>query len=47
VTDYVLKNASREAEAAILRNVDEAADVMPMLAEIGLNAAMKQLHTSD
>ena len=47
VTDYVLKNASREAEAAILGNVDNAADVMPMLAENGLNAAMKELHTSE
>ena len=47
VTDYVLKNASREVEAAILKNVDEAADVMPMLADEGLNAAMKILHTTE
>ena len=47
VTDYVLKNASRDDESAILRNVDEAADVMPMLADESLNAAMKKLHTSD
>ena len=47
VTDYVLQIASREVESAILRNIDEAADVMPMLAEDGLNAAMKQLHTGD
>lgn len=46
VTDYVLKNASREVETAILRNVGEAADVMPLLAEDGINAAMKELHTS-
>jgi PTH1 family peptidyl-tRNA hydrolase len=45
VTGYVLKKASREVEAAMLRNVDEAADVMPMLADDGLNAAMKKLHT--
>ena len=45
VTGYVLKKASSDVEAAMLRNVDEAADVMPMLAEDGLNAAMKKLHT--
>jgi len=47
VTDYVLKNASREVEAAILKNVDEAADVMPLLTDVGLNAAMKELHTTE
>lgn len=47
VTDYVLKKASGEVEAAIRRNVDEAADVMPLLAEQGIEAAMKALHTSD
>ena len=45
VTGYVLKKASNDVEAEMLRNVDEAADVMPMLAEDGLNAAMKKLHT--
>jgi PTH1 family peptidyl-tRNA hydrolase len=47
VTDYVLKKATRDMESAIRRNVDEAADVMPLLAEEGLNAAMKKLHTGD
>jgi len=47
VTSYVLKKASAEVEAAIMKNVDEAADVMPLLAGEGLNAAMKQLHTKD
>jgi PTH1 family peptidyl-tRNA hydrolase len=47
VTDYVLKKASREAESAIRKNIDDAADVMPLLAEEGLNAAMKELHTSE
>lgn len=47
VTDYVLKKASRDAEAAIRRNVNDAADVMPALVGDGLNAAMKRLHTSD
>jgi PTH1 family peptidyl-tRNA hydrolase len=47
VTSYVLKKASSDVEAAILRNVDEAADVVPLLAESGLNAAMKKLHTKE
>jgi PTH1 family peptidyl-tRNA hydrolase len=47
VTDYVLKKASSDAEAAIRRNVDDAADVMPLLAGDGMNAAMKKLHTSE
>jgi PTH1 family peptidyl-tRNA hydrolase len=46
VTDYVLKKATRDMESAIRKNVDEAADVMPLLAEEGLSAAMKKLHTS-
>jgi PTH1 family peptidyl-tRNA hydrolase len=45
VTGYVLKKASSEVESAMLRNVDAAADVMALLAEDGLNAAMKKLHT--
>lgn len=47
VTEYVLKNASRDMESAIRANVHEAADVMPLLADQGLNAAMKELHTGD
>jgi PTH1 family peptidyl-tRNA hydrolase len=47
VTSYVLKKASADIEAAIMKNVDEAADVMPLLVREGLNAAMKQLHTKD
>jgi len=47
VTNYVLKKASSDVEAAMLRNVDDAADVMPLLVESGLNAAMKKLHTKD
>ena len=47
VTNYVLKRASSDVEAEIRRNVDEAADVMPLLAEQGIEAAMKALHTSD
>ena len=47
VTAYVLKKASPETEADISRNLDEAADVVPLLVEDGLNAAMKKLHTKD
>lgn len=47
VTGYVLKKASGDVEAEILRNVDEAADVIPLLAEAGLSAAMKKLHTKE
>ena len=45
VTSYVLKKASAEVESAIVRNVDDAADVVPVLIEQGLEAAMKELHT--
>ena len=45
VTGYVLKKASGDDEAAILKNVDEAADVLDLLVENGLSAAMKELHT--
>lgn len=47
VTSYVLKKASSDVESAILRNVDDAADVMSLLVEDGLNAAMKKLHTNN
>ena len=47
VTSYVLKKASSDVEAGMLRNIDEAADVMPMLVEDGLEAAMKDLHTGN
>ena len=45
VTSYVLKKASADVESAIVRNVDDAADVIPMLVEQGLEAATKALHT--
>jgi PTH1 family peptidyl-tRNA hydrolase len=45
VTSYVLKKASSEVESAMLRNIDEAADVIPTLVDDGLEAAMKTLHT--
>ncbi len=45
VTGYVLKRASSDVEASLNSNIDEAADVIPLLIENGLNAAMKKLHT--
>lgn len=47
VTGYVLKKASKDFEAEIMKNVDEAADVLPLLVESGLNSAMKKLHTKE
>lgn len=46
VTDYVLKRASAEVEQAMSRNIDDAVDVIPLLAEDGIEAAMTRLHTS-
>lgn len=45
VTGYVLKRASGEVEAALRKNIAESVDVMPILVESGLDAAMKKLHT--
>lgn len=45
VTHYVLKRGSSDTEAAVEKNIDEAASVMPLLIDDGLNAAMKKLHT--
>ncbi len=45
VTDYVLKRASAEVEQAMLRNIGDAADVVPTLVEDGIEAAMTRLHT--
>jgi PTH1 family peptidyl-tRNA hydrolase len=47
VTGYVLKRATTSIAAAVEQNVDEALDVMPLLIEDGLNAAMKKLHTKE
>ncbi|MDH3337435.1 MAG: aminoacyl-tRNA hydrolase [Gammaproteobacteria bacterium] len=47
VTGYVLKPGSDDVESAIEKNLDEALDVMPLLIEDGLNAAMKALHTKE
>jgi PTH1 family peptidyl-tRNA hydrolase len=47
VTGYVLKRASKDVEAAVEKNIDEALDVMPLLVDDGLNAATKKLHTKE
>jgi len=47
VTNYVLKRASSDVEAAIERNIDDAMVVMPELVDGDINAAMKKLHTKD
>ena len=47
VTNYVLKRASSDVEAAIERNIDDAMLVMPELVDGDINAAMKKLHTKD
>ena len=47
VTDYVLKRGSSEVESALQKVIGEAADILPILVESGLNAAMKELHTKD
>ena len=46
VTDYVLKRASAEVEQAMSKKIDDAADVMLMLAEDGIETAMTRLHTN-
>jgi PTH1 family peptidyl-tRNA hydrolase len=45
VTNYVLKRASSDVEAAIEGNIDDAMVVMPELVDGDINAAMKKLHT--
>lgn len=45
VTAYVLAAAPPETEAALMENIDEAVAVLEVLAETGLEAAMKKLHT--
>ena len=47
VTGYVLKRGSSDVEAAVEKNIDAALDVIPLLMDDGLNAAMKELHTKN
>ena len=45
VTDYVLKRASFDIEQVMRRNIEDAADVMPILTTDGIEIAMTGLHT--
>lgn len=45
VTGHVLRKASSDIDPLLQRSVDEAADIIPVLIDKGLNAAMKELHT--
>ena len=45
VRGYVLKRGSGDVEAAVEKNIDQAIDVLPLLIDGDLNAAMKRLHT--
>ena len=47
VTNYVLKRGSSDVEAAIMRNIDDAIDVMPEVVDGNVSGAMKKLHTKD
>ena len=47
VTGYVLKRGPNDVENAVEKNVAEAIDIIPLLIDEGLNAAMKQLHTKE
>ncbi len=45
VTDYVLRRAPADEERLIRQTVDEAADLVPLLLEQGMQPAMNRLHT--
>ncbi len=45
VTPWVLGRPGRDDEAAILRAIDEALGVLPLVLDGNTNEAMKQLHT--
>ena len=45
VRGYVLKRGSGDVEAAVEKNIEQAIDVLPLLIDGELNAAMKKLHT--
>ena len=46
VSGYVLKKGDSETEAAVERNIDDAAAVLETWVDDNLNAAMKKLHTN-
>lgn len=45
VTGYVLKRADAETSGVLQRSVDQAADIVPIILDKGMNQAMKELHT--
>ncbi len=45
VTGHVLRRAGGDIDPLLQRSVDEAADIVPVLIDKGLNEAMKELHT--
>jgi PTH1 family peptidyl-tRNA hydrolase len=45
VTDYVLKRGPQDVEAVVLAAIEEAVDLLPLLAGQGLQMAMNRLHT--
>ncbi|MGH7129474.1 MAG: aminoacyl-tRNA hydrolase [Planctomycetaceae bacterium] len=45
VTDYVLKRGPEGVEASVAAEIEEAADLLPLLAGQGLQPAMHRLHT--
>lgn len=45
VSGHVLKRAGSELTTVLQRSVDEAADIIPVVIDSGLNEAMKELHT--
>jgi peptidyl-tRNA hydrolase, PTH1 family len=47
VTPWVLGRPGKDDQAAMLRAVDDALDVLPQLVAGNLNEAMKRLHTKD
>ncbi len=46
VSGYVLKKGSADVEAAVERNIDDAAKAVEVWQDDGLSAAMKKLHTN-
>ena len=47
VSGYVLKKGSADTEAAVERNIDDAAAALEVWVDDNLNAAMKKLYTKD
>ena len=45
VTGHVLRKASADVGRILQQSVDDAADIVPVLVDRGLNEAMKELHT--